>query len=152
MLSKSTFPYRVVLASGSPRRQQFLRDMGLDFEVRLKEVDEVYPDTLKGGEITDYLAGLKADAFNGDIKPGELLITSDTIVWLGEKAIGKPKDFKQAKHMLEDLSGKVHQVFTSVCLRTVSDNVIFHDVTKVTFAPLHEADIDHYIYTYKCRR
>lgn len=149
MFSKSTFPYRVVLASGSPRRQQFLRDMGLDFEVRLKEVDEVYPDTLKAGEITDYLAGLKADAFKGEIKPNELLITSDTIVWLGEKAIGKPRDSNDAKRMLGGLSGKVHQVFTSVCLRTASDNVIFHDVTNVTFAPLRAADIDHYINTYK---
>lgn len=149
MFSKSLYPYHIILASGSPRRQQFLRDMGLNFEVRLKEIEEVYPDSLKAGDITDYLAGLKADAFEGAIGPDELLITSDTIVWLGEKAIGKPKDSDDAKRMLASLSGNVHQVFTSVCLRTSSANIVFHEVTNVTFSNLSAADIDHYIDTYK---
>ena len=84
--------YKIILASGSPRRQQFFKDLDLEFEIRLKDIEEIYPNHLKAQEITNFLAELKASAFEGEIQKNELLITSDTIVWLNEKALGKPKD------------------------------------------------------------
>lgn len=80
MLRNKLEKYTLILASGSPRRQQFFKDLDLDFEIRLKEVEEVYPPELKAQEITNYLAALKANAFEGELKPNEILITSDTIV------------------------------------------------------------------------
>ena len=82
---------KIILASGSPRRQQFLKDMYLDFEIRIKEIDEIYPDHLQSTEITDYLAMLKAAPFDGTLLDNELLITSDTLVWLDKKALGNQK-------------------------------------------------------------
>ncbi|HYD90891.1 MAG TPA: Maf family protein, partial [Flavobacterium sp.] len=92
MLKEKLQGYTIVLASGSPRRQQYMRELDANFEVRLKEVDEVYPDTLKGAAITDYLAELKAKALEESLSPDEILITSDTIVWHEGRALGKPRD------------------------------------------------------------
>jgi len=83
--------YKIILASGSPRRQQFFKDFDLDFEIRLKEVEEIYPDHLQAEAITNYLAELKANAFEGELKDDELVITSDTLVWLNNKAVGNQK-------------------------------------------------------------
>ncbi len=88
MLKELLKDYKIILASGSPRRQQFFKDLDLDFEIRLKEVEEIYPPTLKATEITNFLAELKANAFNNELSPNEILITSDTIVWQNEKALG----------------------------------------------------------------
>lgn len=85
------FNGKIILASGSPRRQQFLKDLDLNYEIRLKEIEEIYPENLKAEEITNYLAILKANAFDGEILDNEMLITSDTIVWHNNKALGKPK-------------------------------------------------------------
>ena len=93
MLKEKLAKYNIILASGSPRRQQFFRDLDLEFEIRLKEVEEVFPDHLKEFEITDFLADLKSKAFDNELKDNDILITSDTIVWLNDKALGKPKDY-----------------------------------------------------------
>jgi len=116
MLNPHLKDYTILLASGSPRRQQFFKDMHLDFEVRLKEVDEIYPDHLKASEITDFLAKLKADAFQEELAPNDILVTSDTIVWHNGKALGKPKDYDDAFQILRALSNSTHEVYTSVCL------------------------------------
>ncbi|MFP9115510.1 Maf-like protein [Flavobacterium sp. RHBU_3] len=139
--------YKLVLASGSPRRQQFLRDLDVDFEIRLKDVEEIYPDTLKGAEITDFLAKLKADAF--EPAADEIIITSDTIVWHDNKALGKPKDYNDAFLMLSTLSGKTHEVITSVCLKSIEKAEIFHETTKVTFNTLSNEEIKYYLDNYK---
>ena len=96
--------YRIILASGSPRRQQFFKEFDFDFEVRLKEIDEIYPNNLKAEEITNYLAELKAMAFDGEIAENEVLITSDTLVWLNDRALGKPKNYEDAFQILKSLS------------------------------------------------
>ena len=101
MLRNKLEKYTLILASGSPRRQQFFKDLDLDFEIRLKEVEEVYPPELKAQEITNYLAALKANAFEGELKPNEILITSDTIVWHNDEALGKPKDEQDAYEILK---------------------------------------------------
>jgi septum formation protein len=148
MLNEKLRDYKLILASGSPRRQQFFKDLGLDFEIRLREVDEVFPPGLKGVEITDYLAKLKADAF-ADLEHGELLVTSDTLVWHNGKAVGKPFDADEAFRMIKSLSGSTHEVVTSVCFKTIDRADIINDTTLVTFKPLSDDIIRYYIDTYK---
>lgn len=141
--------HKIILASGSPRRQQFLRDLQFDFEIRLKEVAEVYPDHLQGVEITNYLAQLKANAFEGSLNDQEVLLTSDTIVWFENKALGKPKDYEDAFAMLKAMSGKTHEVITSVCFKTNRKTETVFEVTKVTFKNLSDEVIHHYLEIYK---
>lgn len=141
--------YNVILASGSPRRQQFFRELDIDFEISIREVDEVYPDHLKRQEISDYLSILKADAFDGTLLDNDILITSDTIVWHNGKALGKPKDFDDAIAILRELSAATHEVITSVCIKTTRETVVFHECTEVTFNPLDDAEIKYYLQ--KCK-
>lgn len=148
MLNQKIAPYKIILASGSPRRQQFFKDLGLAFEIRLREIEEVFPPELKAAEITDYLAKLKADAFN-DLQPGEILVTSDTIVWQNDRALGKPKDYDDAMNILRSLSGATHEVYTSVCFKTAIKTDTISDVTKVTFNPLTDGEIAYYLDTCK---
>lgn len=149
MLKDKLKNYKVILASGSPRRQQFFKDLDLDFEIRLKEIEEVYPDNLQGVEITNYLAELKAKAFDGEIAENEILITSDTIVWLNKKALGKPKDYSDAIIILKSLSNTTHEVITSVCFKTKWKTETLFDVTKVTFNTLSDDAIHYYLENYK---
>jgi len=141
--------YKIILASGSPRRQQFFKDLDIDFEIRLKEIDEVFPDSLKGLEITDYLAELKAKAFDGEIQSNEMIVTSDTLVWLNNKALGKPKDYDDAFQILKSLSNQTHEVITSVCFKTISKTDIINEITKVTFTALSSDEIQYYLDNYK---
>lgn len=141
--------YKIILASGSPRRQQFFKDLDIDFEIRLKEIDEVFPDTLKGLEITDYLAELKAKAFDGEIQSNEMIVTSDTLVWLNNKALGKPKDYDDAFQILKSLSNQTHEVITSVCFKTIYKTDIINEITKVTFNELSDEAIRYYLDNYK---
>lgn len=149
MLSTKLKNYKIILASGSPRRQQFFKDLAIDFEIRLKDIAEVYPDALQGVEITNYLAELKAAAFVGKLKEDELLVTSDTIVWLNNSALGKPKDYEDAFQILRSLSNQTHEVITSVCFKTTLKTDTIYDVTKVTFNPLSDEDIRYYLDHYK---
>ena len=148
MLKQKLNNYNVILASGSPRRQQFFRDLDIDFSIQLKEIEEIYPENLKGVAITDYLSNLKSDAFS-TLNDNDLLITSDTIVWLEGKALGKPKDAKDAFTMLRAMSGKKHEVITSVCLKSNSFQKIINDITIVTFKELSDDEIHYYINNYK---
>lgn len=147
-LSALQSKYNIVLASKSPRRQQLLGDLGVKFEVRLREVEEVYPDHLTRNAIAEYLAELKASAFN-DLKENELLITSDTIVCVDEKVLGKPKDRDDAIRMLQLLSGRSHSVISGVSLKTNSKTSTFSDTTKVHFKTLSQQEIEHYVDNFK---
>lgn len=135
----------IILASGSPRRQEFFRELDIDFEIRLKPVEEVYPEHLKAEEITNYLAELKANAFEGELRENDLLITSDTIVWLDGKALGKPQDEADAMRMLQSLSGNTHQVITSVCFKTLHTTETLFDVTQVSFQPMTDDALAYYL-------
>ena len=148
MLKQKLTNYNVILASGSPRRQQFFKDLEIDFSIQLKEIEEIYPENLKGVAITDYLSNWKSDAFS-TLNDNDLLITSDTIVWLEGKALGKPKDAKDAFTMLRAMSGKKHEVITSVCLKSTSFQKIINDITIVTFKELSDDEIHYYINNYK---
>lgn len=146
-------PYKIVLASGSPRRQQFFKDFDLenlfDFDIRIKEIDEIYPNHLKAEEITNYLAELKASAFKDNLAENEILITSDTLVWLKDRALGKPKDYDDAFLILKSLSNATHEVITSVCFKTTTKTETIFEVTKVTFTELSDASIHYYLKEYK---
>ena len=149
MLRNQLKKYRLILASGSPRRQQFFKDLDLDFEIRLKEIEEIYPPELKAHEITNYLAELKASAFEGELQPNEILITSDTIVWHKNKALGKPKDEQEAFEILRSLSNATHEVITSVCFKTNEKSDVLYEITKVTFNDLSDEVIMYYLENFK---
>ena len=149
MLREKFKKIKIILASGSPRRQQFFKDFDIDFEIRLKEIDEVYPQNLTFLEITDYLAKLKAAAFEGELQENELLITSDTLVWHNNQALGKPKDYNDAFEMLKSLANATHEVITSVCFKTSEKEEIINEITKVTFTTLSEEAIHYYLENYK---
>lgn len=147
MLSEKLKNYKLILASGSPRRQQFFRDLNLEFEIRLKDVEEIYPEHLEASQVTDYLAQLKANVF--ELEENEILITSDTIVWLDQKVLGKPKNYDDAFVILQKLSGKTHEVITSVCLKSSRKIKIFNVTTQVTFSELTDEMIRFYLDNYQ---
>jgi septum formation protein len=149
MLKEKLKNYKLILASGSPRRQQFFKDLDLDFEIRLKEIEEIFPVELKAEEITNFLAELKANAFEGELQPNEILITSDTIVWHNDKPLGKPKDHQDAFDILKSLSNATHEVITSVCFKTNSSSNLIFETTKVTFNALTDESILYYLENYK---
>nr|WP_315222823.1 Maf-like protein [uncultured Flavobacterium sp.] len=149
MLKEKLKKYTLILASGSPRRQQFFKDLDLDFEIRLKDIEEIYPLELKAVEITNFLAELKASAFEGELQPNEILVTSDTIVWHQNKALGKPKNAEEAFRMIKSLSNATHEVITSVCFKTNTASTLLHDTTKVTFNDISDEAILYYIQNYQ---
>lgn len=149
MLQEKLKDHHIILASGSPRRQQFFEELEIDFEIRLKPVEEIYPPELQGIEITNYLAELKAAAFEGELQTGDILITSDTIVWHQGNALEKPKDPAQALEMIQSLCGRTHEVITSVCFKTPENLKTVHAVTRVTFSRLEKDEILHYIDRYR---
>jgi septum formation protein len=149
MLKEKLNKINIILASGSPRRQQFFKEMDLHYTIRLKEIEEVYPEHLKGAEITNFLAELKASAFENELEENDVLVTSDTIVWLNGKALGKPRDYDDAFKMLQQLANQTHEVITSVCLKSIDKTEVFHCVTKVTFADLSDEAIRYYLDNYQ---
>ncbi len=148
MLREKLKNYNVILASKSPRRQQFFKDLDIDFTIQLKEVEEIYPSELKGIEITDFLADLKSKVFT-NLSEKDILITSDTIVWLENKALGKPKNEADAIKMLRSSSGKKHEVITSISIKSKSFQKIINDTTIVSFKELSDKEINYYIKNYK---
>ena len=148
MLKNRLKSKNLILASGSPRRQELLKSLGVPFEIRLKEINENYPKQLNNSAISDYLAKHKSNAFSKEINPNDLLITSDTIVWHQNTALGKPKSKVEAFKMLQKLSGKTHEVITSVCFRSTTNEDLFNSSTKVTFKILSALEIEYYIDNY----
>ncbi|MBM1106864.1 septum formation protein Maf [Aurantibacter crassamenti] len=149
MLKEKLKNYEIILASGSPRRQEYFRQLDIDFKIKLKEIEEIYPPNLKASEITDYLAELKGKAFLSEIKPIQIVVTSDTIVWYNNQALGKPKDKQEAFNMLNAMSGEWHDVITSVCFNLSTTQLTKSCTTKVKFKELATAEIDYYIENYK---
>ena len=171
--------YDVVLASKSPRRQQLLRDLGINFRVEVIEgIQEDYPASMPAGEVAQFLAIQKANNYfrfssvppsppeggctdssplrelgglglEGASKAPLLLITADTIVVLDGEVLGKPADAAEAHQMLRNLSGKVHHVITGVCVTTFERQESFADVTEVEFAELTDDEINYYIEHYR---
>lgn len=149
MLQEKLKDYKIILASASPRRQQFFKELHLDFEVRLKPVDEIYPQELQGSNISDYLAKLKAAAFEGYLNPNEIVITSDTVVWHKNASLAKAADANEAYQMLRTLSGDWHEVITSVSFTTSTSQKTVNHTTTVKFKALSDDEIWFYINRYK---
>jgi len=142
MMSKK---YQLILASKSPRRKELLAGLGLEFEIRTKEIEEVFPLALFKEEIPLYLSNLKAKAFLDGLKEDELVITSDTIVWNENEQLGKPKSREEAIRMLHSLSGKEHEVITAVTLMSKEKTHSFYETTRVFFSTLSQEDIEFYV-------
>ena len=143
-------PPLLILASGSPRRQQLMREAGYDFTVRVTDIEENYPATLNSAAVPVFLAEQKALAFpESEMKKGSIVITADTVVILNGNILNKPADHAEAFRMLSSLSGRTHEVVTGVCLRQGRRLHSFADSTLVTFRELNMAEIDRYIINHK---
>lgn len=140
---------KLVLASGSPRRQELVKGLGVPVEVRPRPIDESYPADLKREEVALYLASKKADAFVFDLASDEIILTGDTTVYLHGDILNKPESRDEAVAMLRRLSGQTHTVITAVCLLALERRVVFHDETEVSFCELSDDEINHYIDVYQ---
>jgi septum formation protein len=145
MLKEKLSNYEIILASQSPRRIKFFNELDIKFRSIKLDFDESYPNNLNAEQITDFIANKKASYYSELLNKNTIVITSDTIVWLYGKAIGKPKNNKNAKEILLTLSGKTHKVITSFCIKTLESKKIINETTEVTFKHLTEKEIDFYI-------
>ena len=149
MFFKNLENKKIVLASGSPRRQELFKTLNIPFKIFVKEIDETYPSYLKKEEITEFLARKKADEFSSIIEKDDIVITSDTIVWFKNKPLEKPKDVTESKKMLRQLSGSSHKVYTSICIKTKFSETVISDETTVFFENLSPGLINYYVTNYK---
>jgi len=141
--------YKIVLGSQSPRRVELLRGLDLTFEQRvLPDLDETYPDGLPFEEIPRYIATHKAEAYFPSLEPNTLLITADTLVFLKDQVLGKPKDGEEAKAMLQRLTGERHYVTTGVAICVAGKVHSFTDTAAVDFLPLTSEEISYYVERY----
>lgn len=145
-----TEPLHIILGSQSPRRRELMAGLDIPFSCVTIDADESYPAELKGGDIPMYISRAKARAYVSELQDNDLLITSDTIVWLNGEMLGKPQDEAEAKAMLARLSGQTHEVYTAVCFADKNGELeTWVDCTKVTFNNLSEDDIDYYVTKYR---
>ncbi len=150
MLAERLKHYDIILASASPRRKQLLEEMGLRFRVEPKHIDEVFPDDLNPVEAAEFLSRIKADAFTkDDLHDNTLIIASDTVVTLDGEILGKPAGKAEAIEILQQLSGKTHEVITGVTIKALDKQHTFSVTTSVVFKTLSLQEINHYIDTFK---
>lgn len=139
---------KILLASQSPRRKELLSSLGFDFEVVKIDCEEILPENIEIKNAASYLSELKANAFR-KLEDDEILLTADTIVAIDNQILGKPKDDEDAKKMLQKLSGKTHQVYTGITIKTLDKTITETDVADVEFDEISENEIDFYIKNYK---
>ncbi len=139
----------IILGSQSPRRRELMKGLDIPFTAITIDADESYPKDLRGGDIPLYISRAKARAYANKLTEGDLLITSDTIVWLDGEMLGKPHSEAEAKQMLGRLSGHTHQVFTAVCFTTLYGQDTLVDSSDVTFRELMAEEIDYYVEHYR---
>ena len=149
LLTEKLKDTNIILASQSPRRKELLAGLGLQFSTISLDIDETFDrNEFKKEQITEYLSAKKAKAYT-DIQPNDLIITSDTTVWVDDESLEKASNREEAYEMIKKLSGKTHSVYTSVTIRSVEKEVTFSDETQVTFADLTDEEIYFYIDNYK---
>lgn len=144
-----SIPSQLILASGSPRRQQLLKEAGINFSIKVKDTKEDYPSTVPPEEVPVFLAQLKAQAFEDEISHAETVLTADTVVIIHGEILGKPADEEEAIHMLKRLSGNMHEVVTGVCIYSKNKQVLFKDTSEVYFNELSNEDIFSYVRKYR---
>jgi len=149
MIIDSFVNYRIILASKSPRRQQLLRELGLKFDIVIKDYSESYPEGLNGEQIARYIASEKAGTFKNGLSDNEIVITADTIVWCNNHVLGNPSDYDEAVSILKEISGNTHEVITGVTILSSTKEITFSESTKVTFEPLSDDEIRYYVDNFK---
>lgn len=149
MFLKNLTNKNIILASKSPRRQRLLKDLGIPFNIHPADIDEVYPDHLKAGEIPVFLAEKKALSLQNLLQEDTIIISADTIVWMDNKTLDKPDNRAEAIAMLRKLSGRKHHVYSGVCILTKQGCTSFYSCTNVHFKKLSDDEIHHYIETCK---
>ena len=150
MLENTLKGYDIVLASASPRRRQLLQELGIRFRVQPKKVEENFDEQLAPVQVAEYLSKLKARAFSKEeLEEKTIVITADTVVTIDGMIMGKPKDPANAREMLQQLSGRSHQVITGVTLRSAEKMKTFSVSTKVFFKELSNEEIEYYITRFK---
>ena len=141
--------YRLILASASPRRRELLADCDLDFVLAEKfECEECYPTDLAADKVAEYLSQLKSNAYPHPLCEGDILLTADTVVILGDKILGKPHSEAEAVEMISSLSGATHKVVTGVTLRTPSQMISFSAESLVSFRALDPEEVSYYVEKY----
>lgn len=149
LLTEKLKDTNIILASQSPRRKELLAGLGLQFSTISLDIDETFDrNEFKKEQITEYLSAKKAKAYT-NIQPNDLIITSDTTVWVDDESLEKASNREEAYEMIKKLSGKTHSVYTSVTIRSLENEVTFSDETQVTFADLTDEEIYFYIDNYK---
>nr|WP_325211288.1 Maf family protein [uncultured Oscillibacter sp.] len=139
---------QIVLASGSPRRRELLERIGVtDFVVRVPEVEESFPEGLTPPEVVAYISREKAEAAARLCGPGDIVITADTMVFLDNRRLGKPRDERHALEMLTALQGRKHTVCTGVSVCQGAKRLTESESTDVFFRPATEAQLLRYIAT-----
>lgn len=141
--------YKIILASSSPRRRKLLKELGLNFEVQVKMVDESYPPGIAVEKVPEFLAEKKAMQYIEHIKENVLLITADTVVIINNTIVGKPENYDDAVKILKTLSGNRHTVITGVCILTSEKKKLFSVSSDVYFKTLREREISYYLHHYK---
>ena len=139
--------YNVLLASSSKRRHELLNQPGVKFKIVNQDVEESFSNDLRCSEITDYLAKKKSSLLVEKLKKNDLLITSDTIVWHKNRALGKPKNRDEAFEMIKSLENSSHEVITSICISTIKSQVIVNEKTLVFFDKIDKNDLLYYTKT-----
>lgn len=139
---------KLLLASQSPRRKELLSSLGFEFEIVKIDCEEIIPENIKIEEAAAYLSDLKASVFR-NLEAGEVLLTADTVVAIDNQILGKPKDEDDAFTMLQSLSGRTHQVYTGITIKTVNTSITETDVADVTLDTLSDEEINYYIQNYK---
>ena len=139
---------KILLASQSPRRKELLTSLGFDFEVVKIDCEEILPENITIQNAAAYLSELKANAFR-KLEQDEVLLTADTVVAINNQILGKPKDEEDAKNMLQKLSGKTHQVYTGISIKTLNKTITETDVADVELEEISEEEIDFYVKNYK---
>ena len=140
---------KIVLGSQSPRRSYLLEQMGLEFEIRTQDAEEIFPEAMHPEDVPAYLSRLKAKELESTIQEEEVLITADTVVIIDDKVVGKPTDAAHAFEMVKNLSNKVHKVVTGVTITDKKESISFSETTYVVFRRIADGDIKHYLHEYK---
>ncbi len=136
---------KIILGSQSPRRKYLLKEMGFEFEVIIKEIDESFPSDMETKQVAEFIARNKAAAFKEILEDDMLVITADTVVVHDGDILGKPKSFAEAKEMISRLSNDTHQVYSGVCINSLEKKISFSDVSEVKISSISEKEMDYYI-------
>ena len=150
LLHEALAPYRLLLASQSPRRRELMSGCAIPYTLAPRyECDERYPATLPAEEVPAYLSRLKSEAYPEPLAANDLLLTADTVVILQDAVLGKPHDRAEAIEMLTRLAGNRHRVITGVTIRSAERTCTFSSSSDVWFRPLRSEEIEHYVDHYR---